>query len=113
MEQEQNKSINISIGSGQQLREGSSINISNIGNTTVGTGEQQPNTATMPDLEKEPPMPPTNEDSFDEIAPLREEIKLKKRRLQAQRWPLPQVPKRSRPRSYSNKAFPASATRLS
>src|SRR5215218_4286100 len=85
MAQEENNGINISIGSGQQLREGSSINISNIGNTTIGTGELRPDTAAMPRQEKESAMPPASQDSFDEAGPLREEIALKKRRLQARR----------------------------
>jgi len=101
----QSTGINITIGSGQQLREGSSINISGIGNTNIGTSEQRPNIVTMPReplpprLEEEPSMPSTNEESFDESAALREEITLKKRRLQALRlqaarggsWTDPQI----------------------
>src|SRR5689334_14609873 len=85
MAQERNKSINISIGSGQQLHEGSSINVSGIGNTTIESGGQRPDNAVTPHLDKELAMPPTDENSFDEAGPLREEIKIKKRRLQARR----------------------------
>jgi hypothetical protein len=85
MPQEENKGINISIGSGQQLRDGSSINVSGIGNTTVEGNTEHPATPTAPRVEKEPAMPPTSDDSLDEIGPLREEIKLKKRYLQQRR----------------------------